>query len=54
VREQYYTTVRPSYEQFVAPSKQHADVIVPRGGENQAAVDVIVAYVRARLASVRH
>ncbi len=54
VREQYYTTVRPSYEQFVAPSKQHADVIVPRGGENQAAVDVIVAYVRARLATPRH
>lgn len=48
VREQYYTTVRPSYEQFVAPSKQHADVIVPRGGENQAAVDVIVSYIRAR------
>ncbi|MDT8323843.1 MAG: uridine kinase [Bacteroidota bacterium] len=51
VREQYYTTVRPSYEQFVAPSKQHADLIVPRGGENQAAVDVIVSYIRARLAA---
>ena len=49
VREQYYETVRPSYEQFVAPSKEHADIIVPRGGQNQAAVDVIVAYIRNRL-----
>jgi uridine kinase len=45
VRDQYYHTVRPSYEQFIAPSKQHADLIVPRGGENDAAVEVIVAFI---------
>ncbi|MCB2205702.1 uridine kinase [bacterium] len=49
VREQYFSTVRPSYEQFVAPSRQHADLIVPHGGENAAAVDVIVSFIRAHL-----
>lgn len=45
VRDQYYHTVRPSYEQFVAPSRRFADLIVPHGGENEAAVDVLVGYV---------
>ncbi|MBR9978923.1 MAG: uridine kinase [Bacteroidetes bacterium] len=45
VRDQYYHTVRPGYEQFVAPSRQHADLIVPDGGENHIAVEVIAAYV---------
>jgi uridine kinase len=44
VCDQYYHTVRPSYEQFVAPSRRHADIIVPHGGENEAAVEVIVAF----------
>lgn len=44
VRDQYYHTVRPSYEQFVAPSRRHADIIVPHGGENDTAVEVIVAF----------
>ncbi|MBN1448125.1 MAG: uridine kinase [Bacteroidetes bacterium] len=49
VRDQYYGTVRPSYEQFVAPSRQHADIIIPHGGENTPAVDVLVAFIDARL-----
>jgi uridine kinase len=46
VRDQYFGTVRPGFERFVAPSRQHADIIVPRGGENQIAVDVIASYFK--------
>ncbi|MFZ1730160.1 MAG: uridine kinase [Bacteroidota bacterium] len=49
VRDQYYHTVRPSFEQFIAPSKQHADLIIPHGGENDAAVEVIVSFLRHRI-----
>jgi uridine kinase len=43
VREQYYATVRPMHLEFVEPSKRHADLIVPEGGENRPALDAIVA-----------
>jgi len=43
---QYLSTVRPSHEQFIEPSKRYADVIVPEGGMNQRAVDVLLARVR--------
>lgn len=43
VRDQYYTTVRPMHLQFVEPSKRWADLIVPEGGENTVAIDVILA-----------
>jgi len=49
VRDQYYSTVRPSYEQFVAPSRRHADLIIPHGGQNHAAVDVIATYLESRM-----
>lgn len=51
VRDQYYATVRPMYEQFVAPSKAHADLIVPHGGQNRRALDVVAGWLRARLAT---
>ena len=41
VNKQYLTTVRPMHEQFVEPSKYYADLIVPEGGENKVAVDLI-------------
>jgi uridine kinase len=41
VRQQYDTTVRPMHLAFVEPSKRFADLIVPEGGENQPALDVI-------------
>jgi uridine kinase len=41
VREQYYRTVRPMHIQFVEPSKRWADLIVPEGGENHIAIDLI-------------
>ncbi len=43
---QYLTTVRPSHQQFIEPSKRHADVIIPHGGMNDPAVEVLLARVR--------
>ena len=43
---QYLETVRPAHEQFVEPSKRYADVIIPHGGLNAPAIDVLLARVR--------
>lgn len=50
VVEQYETTVRPMYLQFIEPSSRYADLIVPRGGENRIAIDMIQAKMRELLA----
>ena len=42
VIRQYLTTVKPMHEAFVEPSKKRADVIVPEGGENRVATDMII------------
>ncbi len=42
VRDQYYSTVRPMHLQFVEPSKRWADLIIPEGGENRVALDVLL------------
>ena len=49
VIEQYQKTVRPMYVQFIEPSKQHADIIVPRGGKNRIAIDILKAKIRQLL-----
>lgn len=46
VRRQYYGTVRPMHLAFVEPSKQHADIIIPEGGENHIAIDLVVGRIR--------
>ncbi len=51
VVHQYETTVRPMYLQFIEPSSRYADIIVPRGGENRIAIDMIQAKMRELLAS---
>jgi uridine kinase len=43
---QYLATVRPSHEQFIEPSKRYSDVILPHGGMNEPALDVLLARVR--------
>jgi len=48
---QYETTVRPMYLQFIEPSSRYADLIVPRGGENRIAIDMIQAKMRELLAT---
>lgn len=50
ILQQYLATVQPMHQQFVEPSKRYADVIVPQGGHNVIAIDMIVADVRRRLA----
>lgn len=49
VLEQYQNTVRPMYFQFIEPSKRYADIIVPRGGANRIAIDIIKAKMRELL-----
>jgi len=44
--EQYLTTVKPAHERFIEPSKVYADVIIPDGGLNRPAIDVLLARVR--------
>ncbi len=50
VINQYLTTVKPMHEQFVEPSKRRADVIIPEGGQNLVALEMVVQRVRAHLA----
>lgn len=49
VIKQYQATVRPMHLEFVEPSKRYADVIIPEGGFNAAALDMVVARVEALL-----
>lgn len=49
VIEQYLTTVKPMHDQFVEPSKRFADVIIPRGGKNKVAIDLIVTKISSIL-----
>ena len=49
VIKQYQTTVRPMHLEFVEPSKRYADLIIPEGGYNQVAMDVVLARIEARL-----
>lgn len=51
VLEQYEKTVRPMYLQFIEPSSRYADLIVPRGGENRIAIEMIQAKMRELLAN---
>ncbi len=49
VINQYLTTVKPMHEQFVDPSKRKADLIIPEGGENQVALDMLIQRIRHEL-----
>jgi uridine kinase len=53
VLEQYQKTVQPMHLQFVEPTKRYADVIVPRGGHNSVAIEMIVAKIQRRLDAAR-
>lgn len=50
VLDQYERSVRPMHEQFIEPSKRYADVIVPEGGDNRVAVDLLTTKIAAVLA----
>ena len=49
VIKQYEATVRPMHLEFVEPSKRYADVIIPEGGHNKAALDMVVARIESLL-----
>ncbi len=49
VKNQYLNTVKPMYLEFCEPSKRYADVIIPRGGENKIAINMIIAKLKRYL-----
>jgi len=49
VLERYYETVKPSHLQFIEPTKRYADIIIPRGGENEVAIEMLVSAVERYL-----
>ena len=49
VIERYTNTVKPMYLQFIEPSKRYADIIIPQGGHNKVAIDVISATIEKSL-----
>ncbi len=51
IRSQYYSTVRPMHLQFVEPSKRWADVIIPEGGHNMVALDMVIGKLLQFLSS---
>ncbi len=49
VIERYIRTVKPMYHQFIEPSKRYADLIVPEGGHNKVAIDILTAIIEKHL-----
>ncbi|MER2263063.1 MAG: uridine kinase [Psychrobacillus sp.] len=49
VVEQYLTVVRPMHNQFIEPTKRYADVIIPEGGQNEVAIDLMVTKIKTIL-----
>uniref|UniRef100_A0A915NLM4 Uridine kinase n=1 Tax=Meloidogyne floridensis TaxID=298350 RepID=A0A915NLM4_9BILA len=49
VLDQYIKFVKPAFDSFIAPSMKHSDIIVPRGGENLVAIDLIVRHIKNQL-----
>lgn len=46
VIQQYLSVVRPMHMQFIEPTKRHADIIVPEGGQNKVAIDILVSKIK--------
>ncbi|KAL1564248.1 Uridine kinase-like protein 5 [Salvia divinorum] len=49
VLDQYAKFVKPSFDEFILPSMKYADVIIPRGADNEVAIDLIVQHIRTKL-----
>jgi uridine kinase len=49
VIDQYLKTVKPMHEAYVEPSKKNADIIIPRGGKNTKAIQVVVQHILEKL-----
>jgi len=53
VMERYEKTVKPMHLQFIAPSKRYADIIIPQGGHNQVAINIMLATIEKALKEKR-
>jgi uridine kinase len=49
VLEQYRNSVKPMHDQFVEPSKKYADIIIPYGGRNKIAVNMLIEIINRRI-----
>lgn len=49
VIEQYLQTVKPAHDQFIEPYKKYADIIIPEGGQNEVAIDIVIARIKTQL-----
>ncbi|MCE3398829.1 uridine kinase, partial [Staphylococcus aureus] len=47
VINQYLNVVRPMHEQFIEPTKKHADIIIPEGGSNKVAIDIMTTKIQS-------
>ena len=54
VVDQYLTTVKPMHEMYVEPSKRNADIIIPEGGHNLVAMDMLIERINAHVAGVQN
>jgi len=51
---QYENFVKPSFDTFIHPTKRHADIVVPRGGDNAVAIDLLAAHISGLLPPTQH
>jgi uridine kinase len=49
VMERYLLTLKPMHEQFIEPTKRFADLIIPQGGNNHIAIDILTKYIENNL-----
>ena len=49
VIEQYISTVKPAHDQFIEPYKKYADIIMPEGGQNEVAIDIVITKIKTQL-----
>ena len=54
VMERYIKTVKPMHEQFIEPSKRYADIIIPQGGHNKVAIDILKATIERSIKEIRY
>ncbi|MDW7667542.1 MAG: uridine kinase [Bacillota bacterium] len=52
VLNQYMKTVRPAHEQFIEPTKKFADIIIPEGGHNLVAIDIMVTKIKSLIKTI--
>ena len=54
VLDQYETTVKPSFDNYILPTKRFADIVIPRGAENTVAIELVLQYIELHLRTNSH